>query len=185
MFIQKNLRKLDKELTKGTHFYSESDEMITINVKAETHDQIFSEYNYENKTTLNPNLCEYLWDNIKLAPPSKDVTIRIYDKANLNLPEVQSAIKTHYRREYADAKDDLKKINLFTIIAMIVGVLFLVSLVLIHNYVNNYYLDIILEIVSWVFIWEAVDRFFLERPKIRKKCIQIQKIYAAKVVLVK
>ena len=43
----------------------------------------------------------------------------------------------------------------------------------------------ILEIVAWVFIWEAVDGLFLQRPKIRRKNIQMQKLYFAKIEVIK
>ncbi|MBQ9790747.1 MAG: hypothetical protein IJW24_04060 [Clostridia bacterium] len=185
MFFSKRQRALDKEISKGAKFYSENEETITINIKSQNHDQIFSEYNYEDKTTLNPNLCDYLWDNAKLAPLDKDLTIKIYDKSNLNSEEVGCAIRTHYRREYVDAKNELKKINIFSLACMLVGIVFLIALAFLHNAFNNYYIDILLEISSWVFIWEAVDRWFLERPSIRRKCIRIQKLYSAKIVIVK
>ena len=60
-----------------------------------------------------------------------------------------------------------------------------VGLVFFHDLFNNYYLDIIMEIVAWVFIWEAVDRFFIERPAIYKRCVRIQKLYSAKVIIIK
>ena len=185
MFLNKKLRKLDKQISSGSKYFSENDDSVTINVKSKDHEQIFSEYNYENKTNLNPNLCDYLWNNAKLAPLDKSLTIKIFDNSNLNKDEVESAIKTHYRREYIETKDQLKKINLFTLACMLIGVLFLVALVFLHKLADNYYLDIIMEIVAWVFIWEAVDRFFLEAPRVKRKCMRIQQLYDAKVVIIK
>ncbi len=185
MFWNKSQRKLDKEITKGSRLFVENEENIIISVKSNHHDQIFSEYNYESKTTLNKNLCEYLWDNAKLAPADKNLTIKIHDTSNLSKSEVESAIKTHYRREYADAKNDLKKINIFSLACTTLGVLFLIALFFLHKFVNNYFIDIIFEIIAWVFVWEAVDKWFLERPALHKRCIRIQKLYAAKIVIVK
>ncbi len=39
----------------------------------------------------------------------------------------------------------------------------------------------IVEIAAWVFIWEAVDYFFLQRPLIKAKLLLIQKISEAKI----
>ena len=41
---------------------------------------------------------------------------------------------------------------------------------------SNFYFKMILEIAAWVFIWEGVDGLFLQRPKIRRKNIQMQKL---------
>ena len=59
----------------------------------------------------------------------------------------------------------------------ILGVLTFAILVALYNRsFSNFYFEMILEIAAWVFIWEAVDGLFLQRPKIRRKNIQMQKL---------
>ena len=179
MFIKKEHRKLDKEILSKAKYYEEKDDDIIIDVKFENNEQIFSSYNYDNKKTLNKDLCDYLWENAKLTSPEKDLIINVYNNANASETEIESAIKNHYRREYKSSKADLEKINIFTLGCFIVGILFLITIVISNNLLNNYYINILLEIAAWVFIWEAVDKFFLERPQARLKCLQIQRLYSA------
>jgi len=182
MFRNK-FNKLDKEILKDANYFSENENQIIIDVKIDNHNQLYSSFNYDNNESLNNEFCDYIWNNSKLAPINKDVTINIYDNTNNDKTQIESAIKNHYRREYKQAKLNLNKINIFTLGCMIAGVLCLLLLVFFHNAINNYYIDIILEVASWVFIWEAVDKFFIERPKQKRLCLQIQNLYFAKITI--
>ena len=53
-----------------------------------------------------------------------------------------------------------------------------------HNYFYNIYLEIIMEIATWVFIWEAVDAFFLRRLQLKRKRNILLKLYMAKIDVV-
>ena len=185
MFWDKKYRQLDKEILKDANYFSENEDDVIIDVKVDNNTQLFSDYNYDNKKTLHKDLCDYLWENTKLVPSNKDLTINIYDRSTVTENQIEKAIKNHYRREYKHAKNKLEKINIFTLSCLIVGILFLAALVFLHEAINNYYVDIIFEIIAWVLIWEAVDRFFLERPSIKRQCKRIQKLYSAKVVVIK
>ncbi|MDE7208469.1 MAG: hypothetical protein K2O31_01155, partial [Clostridia bacterium] len=61
----------------------------------------------------------------------------------------------------------------------------LTALILINHFTDNIYITSIIEIAAWVFIWEAVDFFFLQRPVVKGKCILIQRIYTAEIEICK
>ena len=65
-------------------------------------------------------------------------------------------------------------------------VLTLAILVALYNKsFSNFYFKIILEIIAWYFIRDAVNGLFLQRPKIRTKNIQTQKLCSAKIEVIK
>ena len=69
---------------------------------------------------------------------------------------------------------------------MALGILTFAILVALYNRsFNNFYFDMILEIAAWVFIWEAVDVLFLQRPKIRRKYIQMQKLSSSRIEIIR
>ena len=54
-------------------------------------------------------------------------------------------------------------------ILTLVGVLGLVIMFLLAHFWRNPVLSEVLDIFAWVFLWEAVDQFFLERSALRIK----------------
>lgn len=58
----------------------------------------------------------------------------------------------------------------------VVGLFALAVLVLSYAYFKNEYVDLIVEIVAWVFMWEAVDAFFLRRSELRRKQFVLLKL---------
>lgn len=184
MFINRELNTINKEIMKTKSTHDDTDEII-INIKADADEQIFSSYNYDNKTSINSELASYLWDNAKLAKPYKKLKLQVFCKENVEKTEVENAIKSHYRREYIEVKDELRKTNIFSLVCMILGVLSLGILLALHTIFDNYFLVSIIDIVAWVFIWEAVDAFFLQRTGLKHKCRILMRLYSAEIVIYK
>lgn len=184
MFFHKKYRNADREITKANRVKEKECENCEIDVKLEHGEQIFSQYNYENQTTLDEGFSDYLWRNSKLSPLRKPLTIKIHTKKELDRQRVAVAIKNHYGEEYMEVKNEIRKTNEFSIISLLLGVLFLALLVIFYKFADNYILDTITEIIAWVFVWEAADNFFLKRTLLRHKALRIQRLYSAEVVVV-
>lgn len=157
-----------------------------INIKVENKDQIISNFSYDENDILNKDLSEYIVDKSKNTRITQDIQLNIYSKDNIDKNEIQSTIKNHFQEEYLESKSELKRLNIFIITMFVLGVLTFAILVALYNRsFSNIYFEMILEIAAWVFIWEAVDGLFLQRPKIRRKNIQMQKLYSAKIEVIK
>ena len=158
MFLNKKSRQLEKEILSHATTQSESENYI-INIKTEHQEQILSSFNYDNKDTLNNEFCNYLWENAKMMPPNKDLQINIYSKEEINEQEVIKATKTHFAREYAETKLELSKTNFVALVSLLLGILSLALLLVFYSVLDNFYLTTLTEIMAWVFVWEAVDKF--------------------------
>ena len=75
----------------------------------------------------------------------------------------------------------MKVSNIAVIVLMILGVIGLACLLWVNRFFDNFFFQMILEIASWVFIWEAVNVLFLQMPKLRRTFILMQKLSNAKV----
>ncbi|MBO5394848.1 MAG: hypothetical protein J6A28_02970 [Clostridia bacterium] len=184
MFFRKELRDTDKEITRQNAKKERECEECVIDVKLEHGEQIFSQYNYENQATLDEDFSDFIWRNSKLASTSKPLTIKIHTRQELNRQRVTSAIKNHYREEYLETKNEIKKTSKFSFVALFLGLLFLGLLVVFYEFADIFILDTITEIVAWVFVWEAADNFFLKRTLLRHKALRIQRLYSAKVIII-
>lgn len=185
MIFRKKLRKADKEILKDKEYIEGSDDRAIISIKAEEDEQIFSTYNYDSNEKLNAELDEFIWDKARFVPMAKDIKIKLYTNTKTDEQEVVDAIKNNYKKEYIETKSELKRNAIFSLIMLMLGIVFMSFLLLMHVYFYNVYLEIIVEIATWVFIWESVDSFFLQRAALKRKRITLLKLYAAEMEIIK
>ena len=185
MFLRKRERNRSNKIINDSKIYVENDNSVSINIKAESEDKIFSSFNYENKESLTQELSEHIWDSVKIMPFKKDVRLNFYTKENLSKDEVRSAIRYHYGREYVDVKDQIRKTNRTALTCLLLGIFSLGLLVLFHLIFDFFLVVTITEIMAWAFVWEAIDLFFFRRAELRRKALRIQKIYFAEINIIK
>ena len=184
MFLNKKFRKVEKELNQDKIYVVGSDGDAIINVKADEKEQVFSSYNFESNEKLNDELSDFIYDKAKDVPANKDIKIKIFTDFKADEKEVQDAIKNNYKKEYINLKSEMKRNYIFSAVMFVLGIVTLTLLLLMHSWFYNVYLEIILEIATWVFIWEAVDKFFFERTEIREKRHQFARLYYSQVEVV-
>lgn len=156
-----------------------------INIKVTDKEQLISNFSYDENDKINKDLSEFIVAKSKRVHISKDIKLNFYTNEHIDKNEIQSTIKNHFHEEYLESKSELKRLNIFIITMLALGVLTFAILVALYNRnFSNFYFEMILEIAAWVFIWESVDATFLQRPKIRRKNIQMQKLSSAQVEVV-
>lgn len=175
------VKNLKKELKNKNDNY---EDIETINIKAESKAAIFSDYNYDSNEVLNSNLEEFLVEKVKNIPPKVNLRVKIFTDDCVDENEVKVAYKNKFKGDFEELEQELKRNMLFAFTMLILGVLFMGFLILEMYFLNNYILSTILEIAVWVFVWEAVDSFFLERSSIRRKRYQMARLYYAELEVV-
>ena len=170
------VKNLKKELKNKNDNY---EDIETINIKAESKAAIFSDYNYDSNEVLNSNLEEFLVEKVKNIPPKVNLRVKIFTDDCVDENEVKVAYKNKFKGDFEELEQELKRNMLFAFTMLILGVLFMGFLIFEIYFLNNYILSTILEIAVWVFVWEAVDSFFLERSSIRRKRYQLARLYYA------
>lgn len=155
-----------------------------INIKVDNKEQVISKFSYDENDKLNKELSDFILDKTKIMPLNKDFELNFYVNSPIEKQEIKSTIQNHFKEECIEIKHELKRTNIFSIVMLILGILSLTTLLLAHKFFDYYYFTTILEIASWVFIWESVDCFFLKRPKLKRHCIILQKLYSANINLI-
>lgn len=180
--LNEDVNKLKKEIKIKKDF----GDIETINVKAESPKEIFSDYNYETNEILNEELEGFIVKKAETIPLKSKLRIKMFveETEKIDEKEVEDAIKLRFKRDFEDYERKLKRNAQISFILLLIGILFLGFLVLETALLDNYIISIILEIASWVFIWEAVDKFFFERTEIREKRHQFARLYYSQVEVV-
>ena len=179
MEVVKNLKK---ELKNKSADY---DDITTINIKAEDKKAIFSEYNYDSNEILNSNLSDFIMEKERDIPLKSQIRVKIFTNDDVNEKEVEMAYRNKFKNEFQEQEQELKKNLLFALIMLVLGVLFMGFLILELYLLNDFIFSTVLEIAAWVFIWEAVDSFFLRRSEMRRIRFHLARLYYAELEIVK
>ena len=185
MLSRKKMREARKSIKHEKDFLVDSDGDAIISVKATEEDQIFSSYNFDGNEKLKPELAEYIYDKAKFTRPTQDIRIKIYTGDNIDEEEVKSAVRNNFKKEYVALKNASKRNLIFSAIMLVIGLLGLSLLLLMHQYFYNVYLEVVIEIATWVFIWEAIDSYFLRRATLRHDKMIFLKLYSAEIDVIK
>lgn len=142
---------------------------VVISMHVENEDQIYSNFDWDNTQELNTEFSDYIWGKAKNAPRFANFHINIYTTGQINELDLQQAIHKKFQGDCVQSHHDKHTNRKFSLIMLLVGLITLTLLFLNYFLFPNRYSETILEIVSWVFIWEAVDAFFLENSRIRRR----------------
>ena len=176
-----SVKNLKKELKSRDKSFNDIE---TINAKVKHEEEIYSGYNYDRNEVLNPAFSDFLVEKAESLHKRSKLRIKIFSDFSLEEHELFSAIKNKFKGEFESYERKLKQTAIFSLVVLILGILFLGIFVLEEMFFHNVVLSIILEIASWVFIWEAVDSFFLERMTLKEKWRQMARLYDAEIEVV-
>lgn len=121
-----------------------------------------------DKPIISSEVADYL-DNAASAYPGKNA-FALYIKSDVITDEearvYDAAIRNFYRNRMKKSRRDVTR-NLFAAIAMLLmGVLVFSLLFFLEHRGLGEMMTNILDIAAWVFVWEAIDLYFLERHKL-------------------
>ncbi len=141
---------------------------------------------YSSASSLSDGIFEYIEGVAKYT--------KIYDSLAIDFiltPEdtkMESLIEREFKENYAfeldDSSEELHRCSLHSLLMTAFGVLLLSIYIAMSaaTQINSSlpkYLVLIAEVISiasWVFIWDAVDKFFFERPSIKRKRVRFAQI---------
>lgn len=189
MTKRKSLKSLFKKLAAmekrrgSVHEFVENEYMdeegsAIININLKNTDNLFSPYS--EKKVLNTDLMRYIDSQADPLPADVPLVINfiVDDVSDVDKEYIQKAIKRYYWLSYKSMTQELRRILITSIILFFIGI----SILVFYEVLNRLSIDIfanqIVLIASWVFIWEAVSRFFFNR-----RAKQIERINEGQMVV--
>lgn len=184
--LNQRIKDLKKDIEDAEEVEETADGKAIVDIAVDDLDDFYSPYSPKGFKLLNPEMIEYIDEYSKTIPNTQELILRI--SATNKTDEAKKRIKNTIRRTYvekiANINTELRR-NLFSaIIFMVVGILFLAGVIVANALDLGSTINEILDIVAWVFVWEAVDIFFMERHKKRIEKLRYAKLAVTEIEFV-
>lgn len=144
----------------------------TINMHVSNDDNFLSPYSMGEEPVISQEVAEFLENTVRAMPSKEGFSLNIKgDCIDENEKQKYSlAIKNYYTLKFKDAERESRKKTIVSMAFTLIGVIALAIMIILSNHDNigEVWTECI-DIFAWVFLWEAVDLFFMERGTIAVK----------------
>ncbi|MCM1289227.1 MAG: hypothetical protein NC132_01010 [Corallococcus sp.] len=159
------------------------DEVSVIDMTVLNDDGFLSPYSPTDKPIINTEVAEFLENSANAHTLKSNFVIRIHSNCIDEEEKVQykDAIKNYYGLKLSSSGTDLRRNLIVSVIFTLVGVLGLVLMFLLDHFnVSGIWVEVA-DIFAWVFVWEAVYMFFIERNKTLRERRKFRAIHDSEV----
>lgn len=132
--------------------------IIELKVKNKT--ELYSKFSTDNNKVVNEEVVSYIENLARKLPNKENLQIKIESEAKLIKAEqddFKEAFRKYYKNKNAEINKNTNFFYLLSFVFLLVGMACIVGLNFLRNSNVSYVAQTILEVVSWVFIWEFVD----------------------------
>ena len=167
MITLKKIKRLKQDLNTlddGEGFVCDEEDRAIINVGAENYDDIFSPYCYKGADTLSETLVDYLEQKSDAVPLDYDLVIRFHVKnaTEVKRKEIQAAVKENYRSDVHAIERRMRATTWLSLAFLMIGaIITTLNLIFKNNMPSG--VGYLTDILAWLFLWEGIDAFFLDR----------------------
>ena len=159
----RNLKKsVDKELSMRKHERDENG-CVVINMTVNDDSGFLSPFSENNMSVISTDVADFIENNTHSLPPNEKLCLKIHsDCIDDNEKEVyKNAIKEYYAEKYLANEKELKRNYVIAFLLLLAGI-FVMTVSIFLNEHNIEIWSYVVDIASWVLLWEAVDIFLLE-----------------------
>lgn len=171
--------RADAEATVQHSYDGEGREIIDMRVSCD--DDFLSPYSVGDKPYISGGLAEFLDEAVKPLEVKRGLHIKIKGETidETEKPVYREALKNYYRGRIAEVNAKLRRNLIASIVMLLIAVVILSVYVTMEVLGYNYVVLELVDIVAWVFMWEAVDQFVFERNLLKREYFRDCALYGA------
>lgn len=139
-----------------------------INMTVLNDNDFLSPYSPTDSPIIASDVAEFLENGANKYLPKQSFQINVNSDCIDGQEQViyDNAIRNYFNLKLNSAKQDLKRNLIVSIIFTVIGIAGLAAMLLLDHFFDNAIWTEVVDIFAWVFVWEAVDQFFIERRKL-------------------
>ncbi|MGM9636882.1 MAG: hypothetical protein ACI3YK_02740 [Eubacteriales bacterium] len=149
----------------------DGDGRAIINMTVRDDSEFLSAFSINHTPVISDEVAVFIETATVSLPPKTPITLRIHsDCIDEDEKKIYpDAISEYYRRHYAANLREIRRNAILSILLALGGIGILFAIFLFSDYLSNSVWNEVIDIVAWVFLWEAVDLHFLESHALRAK----------------
>lgn len=176
--------KLKKEKEKIIKDLKEDDKGNALfNICIKDKDEVLSPFYYDDKEVINVEFANMLDNVVSSVPLKKGVhlSLKCSDINDSEKERYSKAIKNYYENKMVDSFIKLKNNRNLLILTIFLAMISLVGLFLVNFYSAPWIIVEVVDVIAWVFVWEAVDLTAFKRALIRHEYYRARSLYKSKI----
>ena len=180
------LKKLkhNKAVREANELDYNEDGSVQINVGLKDSDDFFSPYAYKSYELMDMDVIEYINMCEATIPVKEKISLDVYTETpttNAEKIRIRKAVKRHHAEQLAIVNKKLKKNLIEGLIFSFLGILILFIEAILYVKFENMYLDTILAVIGWLFLWDGLEVMLSTRHDLKRKKIRCMRMIDAKV----
>lgn len=184
MINRRQLKEKAKELQKEDKQIYDEEGRAVINMTVLDDNEFLSPYGEEKDIVISRETAAFLEHSTRAIHHNRDLTLVISSNVIDEKEKVlyKKGIHNYFENSFLALQKDLKRNLLTSTIFALIGVLYFAVLIVISLFVDY---DLILEMLSiagWVFLWEAVELFFIDRTEMKNRQYRAYAFLNAKII---
>lgn len=147
-------------------------------------DDFYSPYSYLTYEFMNTEVCNYIEMYESNIPIDDKVSIDIYTETpttQTDKKRIRQTVKRHYAEEILATEKKYKRELFKSITFSIIGLILLLVEAVVYSFFVNMYLDTIIAVVGWLFLWDGFEILMYDRANLKRKLIRQYRLLNAKV----
>lgn len=145
-----------------------------INMTVMDDNDFLSPYSPVASPIVSGDVAEFLENGANKFLPKQQIELNVHSNCIDDEEKIlyDKAIRNYFNLKLDGMKLALRRNLIVSVIFTIIGIVGLAAMVLIDHFFDKAIWTEVVDIFAWVFVWEAVDQFFIERRKLlleRKK----------------
>ena len=183
----KSIKELKKNMDARLHREEvERDEegRAVIEMTVMSDEDFLSDFSVGRRPTVSSEVAEFLEESARAFLPAEPIRLNIYSDCITEEKQegYSAALKEYYKRHYEENRRDLRRNAWISLIMAIIGIIALTVVITLAVFEKLPVFSEAIDIFAWVFLWEAVDLFFLERAVLRAKRNRYLRLIDANIV---
>ena len=143
--------------------------------------------NYFNKNSvkINNEIINYIITETENIPLRNNlaISIKYLYQVNYEVKFIEKIIKENINEKLSTINKEIKKLNLKSFVLAWIGMMLIGITQIFQIFERRYSINEFIIVMSWVFMWKAVDLIFFERVKLMKEKGTLLKIYCSEIFM--
>ena len=155
----KEIKREAKRQSSERKYKRDADGRVIINMTVKDDTDFLSVFSIGDTPVISSEVAEFLESSTHSVLPKEQLALRIHSNCidDNEKEEYRQAIKEYYTERYTANKRELKRNTMIALLLTLAGVVALVAAFLIEHQTANPIWTEVVDIIAWVFLWEAVD----------------------------